>query len=97
MWEPAEQMHIHSRGGRTIGKIVDEKEIRPGERYYFTQAAKKAKQKGRRLVDTERSYGAIAKEIIGLAPKRSREPKGTGRGAPGAAKRVFKRSCTPKG
>jgi hypothetical protein len=89
MWEPAEQMHIHSRGGRTIGKIVDEKEIRPGERYYFTQAAKKAKQKGRRLVDTERSYGAIAKEIIGLAPKRSREPKGTGRGAPGLPRSAF--------
>jgi hypothetical protein len=83
MWQPAEELHIHSPGGRTIGKIVDEKEIRPDEKYHFTQAANKAKQKGKKLVETERSYGAIAKKIIGLAPKRSREPKGTGRGAPG--------------
>src|SRR5207237_6881226 len=75
MWEPADQMHIHSPGGRTIGKIVDEKEIRPDEKYYFTQAASKAKQKGHRLVETERSFGAVAKRIIGLAPTRTREPK----------------------
>ncbi len=89
MWEPAEQLHMHSLGGRTIGKLVNEKEIRPDENYHFTQAAKKAKQKGRRLVETERSYGAIAKEIIGLAPKRSREPKGIGRGAPGIPRSAF--------
>jgi hypothetical protein len=51
MWEPAEQFHIHSPGGRTIGKHVDEKEIRPDEHYHFTQAAKKEKQKGRKLVE----------------------------------------------
>lgn len=89
MWEPAEQLHIHSLGGMTIGKLVDEKEIRPDEKYHFTEAAKKAKQKGRKLVETERSYGAIAKGIIGLAPKRSRKPKGIGRGAPGAARSEF--------
>lgn len=89
MWEPAEQLHLHSPGGRTIGKHVDEREIRPDENYHFTQAAKKAKQKGRKLVETERSYGAIAKKIIGVAPKRSRVPKGTGRGAPGMPRRPF--------
>jgi hypothetical protein len=89
MWEPAEQFHIHSPGGRTIGKHVDEKEIRPDEKYHFTQAAKKEKQKGRKLVDSERSYGAIAKKIIGVAPKRSRVPKGTGRGAPGIPRSPF--------
>jgi len=89
MWEPAEQLHIHSHGGRTIGKQVDEKEIRPDEKYHFTQAAKKEKQKGRKLVDTERSYGAIARRIIGVAPKRSRVPKGTGRGAPGMPRSPF--------
>lgn len=93
MWEPAEQLHIHSRGGRTIGKTVDEKEIRPNEKYHLTQAANKAKQKGRRLVETERSYGAIAKRIIGLAPKRSREPKGTGRGAPGMPRSAFSKEA----
>lgn len=92
MWEPAEQFHIHSPGGRTIGKHVDEKEIRPDENYHFTQAAKKAKQKGRKLVETERSYRAVAKKIIGLAPKRSREPKGTGRGAPGMPRSDFSKA-----
>jgi len=89
MWEPAEQLHIHSPGGRTIGKHVAEKEIRPDENYHFTQAAKKAKQKGRKLVETERSYGAVAKRIIGVAPKRRRVPKGTGRGAPGMPRSSF--------
>jgi hypothetical protein len=89
MWEPAEQLHIHSPGGRTIGKYVDEKEIRPDENYHFAQAAKKARQKGRKLVETERSYGAVAKRIIGVAPKRSRVPKGTGRGAPGMPRSPF--------
>lgn len=92
MWESAEQLHIHSRGGKTIGKIVDEKEIRPDENYYFTEAAKKAKKKGRKLVDTERSYRAVAKRIIGLAPKRSREAKGTGRGAPGMPRSDFSKA-----
>jgi hypothetical protein len=89
MWEPAEQLHIHSPGGRTIGKYVDEKEIRPDENYHFTQAAKKEKQKGRKLIETERSYGAIARKIIGVAPKRRRLPKGTGRGAPGMPRSPF--------
>jgi hypothetical protein len=89
MWEPAEQLHIHSRGGKTIGKIVDEKEIRPNEKYHFTEAAKNAKKKGRRLAETERSFGAIAKKIIGLAPKRRGEPKGNGRGAPGMPRSDF--------
>ena len=89
MWEPAEQLHIHSPGGRTIGKHVAEKEIRPDENYHFTQAAKKAKQKGRKLVETERSYGAVAKRIIGVAPKQRRVPKGTGRGAPGTPRSPF--------
>lgn len=92
MWEPAEQFHIHSRGGKTIGKIVDEKEVRPDENYHFTQAAKKAKQKGRKLVETERFYRTVAKRIIGLAPKRSREPKGTGRGAPGMPRSDFSKA-----
>lgn len=89
MWEPAEQLHIHSPGGRTVGKLVDEKEIRPDEKYHLTQAANKAKQKGRRLLEAERTFGAIAKGIIGLAPKRSRAPKGTGRGAPGIPRSPF--------
>jgi len=91
IWERAEQLHIHSPGGRTIGKYVNEKEIRPDEKYHFIEAAKREKQKGRRLVETERSYGAIAKEIIGLAPKRSRKSKGIGRGAPGAPRSEFSR------
>jgi hypothetical protein len=89
IWEPAEQLHIHSRGGKTTGKIVNEKIIRPDEKYHFTQAAKKEKKKGRKLVETERSYGSIAKKIIGMAPKRSRVPKGTGRGAPGIPRSPF--------
>jgi hypothetical protein len=89
MWQPAEQLHIHSPGRRTIGKYVDEKEIRPDENYHFAQAAKKARQKGRKLVETERSYGAVAKRIIGVAPKRRRIPKGIGRGAPGIPRSPF--------
>ena len=92
MWELAEQFHIHSPGGRTIGKHVDEKEIRPDENYHFTEAAKKEKQKGRKLVETERSYGAVARSIIGVAPKRSRVPKGTGRGAPGMPRSDFSKA-----
>lgn len=49
IWKPAEQLHIHSQGGRTIGKIVDEKEIRPDEKYHFTEAVKKAKRRAESL------------------------------------------------
>lgn len=89
MFEPGEQPHIHSHGGRTIGKITCEKEIRVGEMYHFVEAAKKSKRKGRKLIETQRYFGAIARDVIGKAPKRKRATKGTGRGAPGVPRSPF--------
>lgn len=48
MWEPAEQFHIHSRGGKTIGKIVDDKEIRPDEIITLLRLRRRQKRKANR-------------------------------------------------
>jgi hypothetical protein len=89
MWDPAEQMHIHSPGGRTMAVSTSEKEIKTGPKYHARESIKKLKGKGygrqaaRLFLDAE-----VAKRIE-KAPKRKRADKGVGRGAPGQPRSLF--------
>jgi hypothetical protein len=89
IFKPTVQLHIHSPGGRTIAKAVTRKEIRPDEKYYAQEAAKKRMRKGDNLKNTQKFLDAEAAKIIPYAPKKRQPPKGTGRGAPGQPRSAF--------
>lgn len=82
MFEPAEQMHIHSRGGRTVGNIVRKRDIRVNVDYHAKEAVKKLKRKGSNRKDAQRYFNSKVAEDIPKAPKH-KKAKGMGRGAPG--------------
>jgi hypothetical protein len=89
IFNPTVQLHIHSPGGRTIAKAVEEKEIDADEHYHAEEVAKKRARKGDNLIDMARFFGATARKVKGYAPKKRKQPKGTGKGAPGQPRRPF--------
>lgn len=83
MFIPREQLHIHSRGGRTIARITNQYDD-PGNEHYHAEAASKIlRQKNRSLRETRDFLAAKASEIIPRAPKTKKPTSGRGRGAPG--------------
>lgn len=80
---PANQLHIHSRGGKTIEKTIIKRNARVNDEFHSTEAAKKLKRKGLNLNDSLRKISSVVKKVIPNAPKRKSPCKGTGRGAPG--------------
>lgn len=89
IFNPAVQLHIHSPGGRTIAKAVEEKEIDADEEYHALEVAKKRACKGDKLLDIQRYFGAEARKVKDYAPKKRKPPKGTGKGAPGQPRKAF--------
>jgi hypothetical protein len=83
MFYPAQQLHIHSLGGKTIEKTTVKRNARVNDEFYSTEAAKKLKRKGLNLNDSLRKISSDVKKVIPRAPKRKSPVKGTGRGAPG--------------
>lgn len=82
MFQPKEQLHIHSPGGRTVAESITEREFRPSTDYHATEAAKKLKRKKQNLKQAQNYLSSKAAEIIPRAPKHKKPIKGTGRGAP---------------
>lgn len=91
MFEPAIQLHIHSPGGKTYAKAVQEKEIKVDEAFHAREAARKLKRKVSSLREAQNYLDAEAARIIPHAPKSRRQPKGVGRGAPGEPRSDFSR------
>jgi hypothetical protein len=92
MFEPAIQLHIHSPGGRTYAKAVKEKEIKVDEVFHAREAARKLKPKVSNLREAQNFLDAEVARIIPHAPKSRKQPKGTGRGAPGEPRSDFSRA-----
>ncbi len=89
MFIPTVQLYIHSPGGQTIARAVDDKEIDADEEYHAQEAAKKRMHKGDSLQDTQRFLDAQAVKVVPYAPKKRKPPKGTGKGAPGQPRKAF--------
>ena len=89
MFRPVKQLHIHSRGGRTISKVVTRTQAKPGADYFAQQAAKKLRSQGASRRDTNFFLAREVGKIIPRAPKRRQRIKGTGRGAPGKPRSPF--------
>lgn len=83
MFEPAVQLHIHSPGGKTVGKETIQKNYKVDESYHTQLAAKMRQKKGDNLRATQGYLAAEAKKIIDPAPRHRRTLKGNGHGAPG--------------
>lgn len=91
MWDPVEQLHIHSPGGRTMAVSTSEKEIKTGPKYHARESVKKLKEKGYGRQAARLFLGEEVAKRIDKAPKRKRASKGTGRGAPGHPRSQFSR------
>lgn len=83
LFHPANQLHIHSRGGKTIERTTVKRNARVTDEFHSTKAAKKLKRKGLNLHDSLRKISSDVKKVIPKATKRKSPVKGTGRGAPG--------------
>lgn len=83
MFHPTHQLHIHSRGGKTIEKTTVKRDARVTDEFHSIEAAKKHKRKGLNLKESLTKYSSDIKKVIPKAPKRKMPVKGTGRGAPG--------------
>jgi hypothetical protein len=83
MFEPKEQLHIHSPGGKTIAQTTKQRNSRKDYDYYSEEAAKKLKRKGYNRGESLKKISSKVSEVIPKAPKRKKPVKGTGHGALG--------------
>ena len=89
MWEPAEQMYIHSPGGRTFAKYTSEAGVKTDAAYLARESVKKLKKKGHGRQFARKFLGDEVARQIEKASKHKSAPKGTGRGAPGQPRKPF--------
>lgn len=83
IFEPKEQLHIHSRGGKTVARTTSQRNSEADYDYYSSEAAKKLKKKGLNLRNSLEKIASKVKEEIPKAPKKRKPVKGTGHGAAG--------------
>lgn len=83
VFQPKEQLHFHSRGGKTIAQTTKQRDSKADYDYYSVEAAKKLKGKGYNLRDSLEKISGKVKEEIPKATKRKKPVKGTGRGGGG--------------
>lgn len=83
LFEPKQQLHIHSRGGKTITQTTRQRNSEADYDYYSSKAAKKLKEQGLNLKKSLEKIASKVKEEIPKAPKKKKPIKGTGHGAAG--------------
>lgn len=83
MFLPKEELHIHSRGGRTVARVTTQHDDPGNEDYHARAAATHLKKKNRNLKETREYLGAKAAEVVTRAPRTKKRTSGRGRGGPG--------------
>lgn len=83
MFIPKEQLHIHSRGGRTVARTTKQDDDPGNEDYHAEAATRILLQQNKNLKETRNFLTSKAAEIIPCAPKTKRPTSGRGHGAPG--------------
>lgn len=80
---PKEQLHIHSRGGRTTALMTEQHDDPGSVPYHAGAAAVIMKDEGKNLKQAREILGSEAAKVIPRAPKKKKPSSGRGRGAPG--------------
>lgn len=80
---PKEQLHIHSRGGRTIATTTEQHDDPGNVPYHAGAAATILRDENKNLKEVREILGSEAAKIVPRAPKKKKPSSGRGRGAPG--------------
>lgn len=82
-YTPKEQLHIHSRGGRTIAMTTEQHDDPGNVPYHAGAAATILRDENKNLREVREILGFEAAKVVPRAPKKKKPSSGKGRGAPG--------------